>query len=131
MQLALMEKLGEASLPPMPGFQGGTIYKTADIALYEEDCLEVMRRCPNGLFDMVFADPPYNIKKAAWDKFKSQDEYIEWSVAWIAEASRILKGTLFICGFSEILADLKRPALSFFSNCRWLVWHYKNKANLG
>lgn len=23
------------------------------------------------------------------------------------------------------------PALRFFRGCRWLVWHYKNKANLG
>ncbi|MDR2408156.1 MAG: site-specific DNA-methyltransferase, partial [Bacteroidales bacterium] len=46
---------------------------------------------------------------------------------------RILKrnGTLFVCGFSEILADLKTPSMRFFKACRWLVWHYKNKANLG
>jgi len=36
-----------------------------------------------------------------------------------------------VCGFSEILADIKLPALRFFRGCRWLVWHYKNKANLG
>jgi site-specific DNA-methyltransferase (adenine-specific) len=40
-------------------------------------------------------------------------------------------GTLYVCGFSEILADIKLPALRFFRGCRWLVWHYKNKANLG
>lgn len=34
-------------------------------------------------------------------------------------------------GFSEILADLKRPASRYFTGCRWLIWHYKNKANLG
>lgn len=52
---------------------------------------------------------------------------------WIREASRILKptGTLYICGFSEILADLKLPASRYFTGCRWLIWHYKNKANLG
>ena len=40
-------------------------------------------------------------------------------------------GSLYICGYSEILADLKLPASRFFKGCRWLVWHYKNKANLG
>jgi len=40
-------------------------------------------------------------------------------------------GTLFICGFSEILADLKHPASKYFNSCRWIIWNYKNKANLG
>jgi len=40
-------------------------------------------------------------------------------------------GTLYICGFSEILADLKYPAMRFFADCKWLVWYYRNKANLG
>lgn len=83
--------------------------------------------------DLIFADPPYNIKKAEWDTFESQQAYVNWAVRWIEQCSRILKddGTLYICGFSEILADLKLPALKYFQGCRWLVWHYKNKANLG
>jgi site-specific DNA-methyltransferase (adenine-specific) len=83
--------------------------------------------------DLVFADPPYNINKAEWDNFESQEKYIEWSIQWIEEAARVLKknGSLYICGFSEILADLKHPAMKFFKGCRWIIWHYKNKANLG
>ncbi len=83
--------------------------------------------------DLVFADPPYNIKKAEWDPFESQQHYVDWSLDWIEQAARVLRptGTLYICGFSEILADLKLPAARFFAGCRWLVWHYKNKANLG
>ena len=82
--------------------------------------------------DLVVADPPYNIKKAEWDTFESQQAYVAWSVGWIEEAARVLKptGTLYVCGFSEILADLRLPAARFFKGCRWLVWHYKNKANL-
>lgn len=83
--------------------------------------------------DLIFADPPYNIKKAEWDTFESQQQYVNWSLKWIEQAARILKptGTLYICGFSEILADLKLPASHLFRGCRWLIWHYKNKANLG
>ena len=83
--------------------------------------------------DLVFADPPYNIRKADWDNFESQEHYIQWSLQWIEQAARVLKktGSLYICGFSEILADLKYPASKYFSGCRWLIWHYKNKANLG
>ena len=83
--------------------------------------------------DLIFADPPYNIKKAEWDNFESQEQYIQWSMTWIAEAARVLRpnGTMYVCGFSEILADIKHPAMKFFKSCRWIVWHYKNKANLG
>jgi len=83
--------------------------------------------------DLIFADPPYNIKKAEWDTFESQRDYVDWSLTWIEQATRVLKptGTLYICGFSEILADLKPPASRFFQGCRWIMWHYKNKANLG
>jgi site-specific DNA-methyltransferase (adenine-specific) len=83
--------------------------------------------------DLVFADPPYNIKKAEWDTFKSQEDYIQWSMSWIEQAARVLKrtGSLYICGFSEILADLKYSSSQYFNSCRWLIWNYRNKANLG
>lgn len=83
--------------------------------------------------DLIFADPPYNLKKAEWDTFESQQAYVDWSVTWIQQAARVLKptGTMYICGYSEILADLRLPASRYFKGSRWLVWHYKNKANLG
>ncbi|MDR0587756.1 MAG: site-specific DNA-methyltransferase [Burkholderiales bacterium] len=101
--------------------------------LFTENSLEWLKCIANNTIDLIFADPRYNIQKAEWDKFDSQEQYIRWSMEWIREASRILKpeGTLYICGFSEILADLKHPAMRFFSGCKWLVWHYRNKANLG
>ncbi len=97
------------------------------------DAINWLWSLPTGTVDLIFADPPYNIKKAEWDTFESQQQYVAWSLKWIREAARILNptGTLYICGFSEILADIKLPALQYFKGCRWLVWHYKNKANLG
>ncbi len=101
--------------------------------LWVGDAIAWLHSLPGESVDLVFADPPYNIGKAEWDTFESQQAYVEWSVQWIEQAARILKptGTLYICGFSEILADLRLPAARFFTGCRWLVWHYKNKANLG
>lgn len=97
------------------------------------DSVAWLRSLPPATVDLAFFDPPYNIKKAEWDTFESQQEYVRWSLEWIEQAARALKptGTLYICGFSEILADLKLPASAYFQGCRWLVWHYKNKANLG
>lgn len=122
----------------LPGFEpvtdGFTLqYRQDSGRLYQGDSFAWLRSLEDESVDLVFADPPYNIKKAKWDTFESQEAYIAWSMEWIVEASRVLKptGSLYICGFSEILADLKHPASRYFADCRWLIWHYKNKANLG
>lgn len=101
--------------------------------LFRGDSLLWLSTLLDESIDLIIADPPYNLNKAVWDTFQSQEAYIDWSLQWIVQAARILKptGSLYIMGFSEILADLKHPASQYFSGCRWLIWHYKNKANLG
>lgn len=101
--------------------------------LYEGDSIPWLGLLEEQSVDLIFADPPYNLSKEEWDNFESQEHYIQWSLQWIEQAARVLKpsGSMYICGFSEILADIKHPASKFFKSCRWLVWHYKNKANLG
>jgi site-specific DNA-methyltransferase (adenine-specific) len=108
-------------------------YEHPNGRLYQGDSLVWLMSLADASVDLVFADPPYNIKKADWDNFDSQEHYIAWSMQWIKQASRVLKptGSMYVCGFSEILADLKHPASRYFKHCRWLIWHYKNKANLG
>ncbi len=101
--------------------------------LYNYDAIEFLKQLEPNSVDLIFADPPYNIKKAEWDTFANQKEYISWSLEWIKETHRVLKntGSLYICGFSEILADIKWAASPLFKGCKWLVWYYRNKANLG
>jgi site-specific DNA-methyltransferase (adenine-specific) len=106
-------------------------YRHTNGSLWLGDSIKWLKSLESESVDLIFADPPYNIKKADWDTFESQAQYIDWSMQWVVEAARILKktGTLYICGFSEILADLKHPTSKHFKSCRWIVWHYKNKAN--
>lgn len=108
-------------------------YRHPNGRLFYGDSLDWLASLKSESVDLVFADPPYNLKKADWDTFESQEQYIEWSMKWIAHAARALKptGSLYVCGFSEILADIKHPSSKYFKHCRWLIWHYKNKANLG
>ncbi len=108
-------------------------YEHPNGRLFQGDSIHWLASLEDASVDLAFADPPYNINKADWDSFESQEKYIEWSIQWVKQVSRVLKpsGSLYVCGFSEILADLKHPASRYFKHCRWLIWHYKNKANLG
>jgi site-specific DNA-methyltransferase (adenine-specific) len=101
--------------------------------LHGGDALEWLATLPAASVDLVFADPPYNLGREYWDDLGSVDDYIAWSRRWIAEVARVLRptGSLYVCGFSELLADVKVVAAPHFAGCRWLVWHYRNKANLG
>lgn len=103
-------------------------------ALWRTDAFELLATLPDGSVDLVVTDPPYALAKAAWDEFESTEAYLDWCDAWIAEVHRVLTpdGSAYVCGFSETLADVKaRSAARFSGGCRWLVWFYKNKANLG
>src|SRR5436305_1958724 len=84
--------------------------------LWHADVLELLARIPDRSVDLVVTDPPYAIAKQDWDEFESLDAYVEWCDVWLAEIARVLAphGSAYVCGFSEILADVKvrsaRPA---------------------
>jgi site-specific DNA-methyltransferase (adenine-specific) len=115
---------------------GGMVraHATALGTLWRADVLELLGTLADGSVDLVIADPPYAISKERWDDFASIDAYVDWCDAWLAEVERVLAptGSAYVCGFSEILADVKaRSARRFAGGCRWLIWYYRNKANLG
>ena len=60
------------------------------------DSLDVLHDVEGDSVDMVLTDPPYFIKKADWDTFDGQEEYIRFMGAAFWQAERILKanGTL-------------------------------------
>lgn len=96
--------------------------------IYNEDCIQGMKKINSETVDIVICDPPYNIGKDFGNESDKQDmnTYLQWCDQWIAECLRILKpkGTLYIYGFSETLAFVRTRITC---NVRWLVWHYTNK----
>lgn len=95
-----------------------------------EDCMNILPTLPDNSAQIVIADPPYNIGKDFGNKSDKQpmNEYLEWCNRWITECLRVLKpnGTMFIYGFSEILA-LVLSQVPHEINRRWIIWHYTNK----
>lgn len=101
--------------------------------LWHSEALALLGTLADGSVDLVVTDPPYAIDKAAWDEFESIDAYVAWCDGWLAEVARVLAphGSAYVCGFSEILAEVKVRSARRFASCRWLIWSYRNKANLG
>jgi site-specific DNA-methyltransferase (adenine-specific) len=97
------------------------------------DATALLRAQKSQSIDLIVTDPPYAIGKADWDHFESLDIYAAWCDEWIAECARVLTpaGSAYICGYSEILAEIKVKSARRFEACKWLVWYYRNKANLG
>ena len=81
------------------------------------------------VFDVVIADPPYNIGKDFGDCADDLPlaDYLQWCDEWLAEARRLAKenAPIYVYGFAEILAHIavRQP----LAKQRWLVWHYTNK----
>ena len=98
--------------------------------IHHKDCIAGLKELVDNSADIIICDPPYNIgKDFGNDTDKQQfDEYLLWCDAWIAECIRVLKrtGTLYIYGFSEMLAYI-RTRINI--QVRWLVWHYTNKVS--
>ena len=91
-------------------------------------CIDGIKDLEDESVDIVIADPPYNIGKDFGNNSDKQkiEDYIEWSKEWMDQAIRVLKrsGTMYIYGFSEILAHL---SVNIELDKRWLIWHYTNK----
>ena len=94
----------------------------------KEDCITGMKKMKDDSVDIIICDPPYNIGKDFGNDSDKQkmDDYLVWCDTWIKECIRILKpkGTLYIYGFSEILAFIR---VRINIHVRWVVWHYTNK----
>ena len=94
------------------------------------DTIKILPTLDADSAQIIIADPPYNIGKDFGNDSDKQpmDEYLLWCEQWIRECLRVLKpnGTMFIYGFSEILA-LILSKVPYNINRRWIVWHYTNK----
>ena len=84
--------------------------------IFNGDCLEEIKKIPSKTFDLVFADPPYNMQigekltrpdsskvngvNDKWDQFNSFKHYDDFCKAWLIQCKRILKdnGSIWVIG---------------------------------
>ena len=84
--------------------------------IVNSDSLKILKTIPNKTFDLVFADPPYNLQigkklkrpddskvngvNDKWDQFKSFNDYDNFCENWLKECKRVLKdnGSIWVIG---------------------------------
>lgn len=96
--------------------RGLTVYRGDSLALLDRLTAEH----PEGLFDMIFADPPYflssgghtckggrraSVDKGDWDKTRGPEFIHAFNLAWLARCQRALKpnGTIFVSGTHHVI----------------------------
>jgi len=70
------------------------VFRTGLGELYQGDCLDMLASMPNDSVDLVFADPPFNLRKLYPSKISDdlrEHEYLTWCEEWGRECARILK----------------------------------------
>ncbi len=78
--------------------------------IYNEDCLEGMKRIQDNSIDLALADPPYwKVINEQWDyQWRTESDYVEWCVKWMKEVARVLRigGTFYCFGYFRTLVLL-------------------------
>lgn len=91
------------------------------------DAFQILKKLPQNSFDLLFADPPYNLtKNFGVNSFRqtSLDEYEAWLESWLADCARTLKKTasVYICGDWRSASAIQRVGMKFFTLRNRITW---------
>ena len=91
------------------------------------DAFEVLKKLPEGSFDLLFADPPYNLTKDfGAEKFRqrSLERYEAWLDSWVRLCKPLLRETasIYICGDWRSSAAIQRIGIKYFTLQNRITW---------
>ncbi len=109
------------------------------------NCIDSMISLPDNSIDVIFADPPYNLQlknvlsrpdsskvngvTEDWDRFKSFEDYDQFTKGWMSEAQRILKpeGTIWVIGSYHNIFRVGNTMQNLgFWILNDIIWHKSN-----
>lgn len=95
--------------------------------IIHRNTFEVLPLLPEKIFDLLFADPPYNLtKNFGENSFRqtSVEEYETWLDAWISQIVRLLKPTasIYICGDWRSSSAIQRVGMKYFRLRNRITW---------
>ena len=95
--------------------------------LINGNAFEALPKLAAESFDLLFADPPYNLSKTfGGSRFRRTDEeqYEAWLDSWISLCAPLLKPTasVYICGDWRSSAAIQRAGSRYFKLCNRITW---------
>lgn len=111
--------------------------------IYNEDCLDTMKRMTNNYCDLVVTSPPYNLNLVSGLKNKydgnyhdnlATQEYYEWNVIILKELMRVSKLVIWNI---QYIAGNSKALLQYMSDLRYnireiMIWHkYPSQPAMG
>ena len=97
--------------------------------IYLADIFDFLTELGDQSIDLVIADPPYNMRKADWDTFKTEEIYFDFMFKWIDMLLPKCKLNASIYLFNNaynsavILNYLRQRQLKFRN---WITWYKKD-----
>jgi site-specific DNA-methyltransferase (adenine-specific) len=91
------------------------------------DAFEWLKKLPAKTFDLLFADPPYNLTKNFGENSFRQttlSDYETWLDSWLQAAVRLLKPTasVYICGDWRSSSAIQRVGARYFMLRNRITW---------
>jgi site-specific DNA-methyltransferase (adenine-specific) len=113
-------------------YRSRLIYSNDDSTDYRNkiicgDAFEWLKKLPEKTFDLLFADPPYNLtKNFGENSFRqtSLSEYETWLDSWLKQTVRLLKPTasIYICGDWRSSSAIQRVGTEYFRLQNRITW---------
>lgn len=93
--------------------------------LYQSDCISFLKTVPDNTYDLIFADPPFNLNKLYPSKINDSlkdEEYLMWQEKWVFECIRTLKigGSLFLWNLPKWNTYITSVLNSFLTFKHWI-----------
>jgi site-specific DNA-methyltransferase (adenine-specific) len=91
------------------------------------DAFAVLKKLPAAAFDLLFADPPYNLSKDfGKNSFRkvSLEDYEAWLDSWLKDCARLLKpdASVYICGDWRSSSAIQRVGMKHFKLRNRITW---------
>jgi len=91
------------------------------------DAFEVLPQMPTGCYDLLFADPPYNLTKVfGSERFarSSAEKYAEWLDSWLRLCRPLLKdsASVYICGDWSSSSAIQVAGSKYFTLRNRITW---------
>lgn len=93
------------------------------IVLYNEDCLQALRKLNDKQFNLAITDPPYNVGRKYNTHDDSQDasDYEQWCKDWLNELLRVSETVVMTVGYKNLKMWMNLDPKHM------IIWHKPNQ----